>query len=358
MNDDKSTDGRAKDDTESQSDDRIYSRLSKIPTKTNLQLDSETPEPERMKLYFRYATAFDNYLKRELKQDPPPADISEAIWKKFMTLRFEKISFKHQGPGKFRRFLEFVLNSSINDYRRANRKVALSDGELLDSASNPRIAYLKPASPGDDLSQSDLTENHFSEDGDDPIRMMQAQTIDYIDHYTERLGQSLDTDGCGIPDNVLASEEEIKSMVRRVLQALVSERLVQIEKESREIDMQGKLASQQENKTKRGDSRWKYIAACKICAEYRIETGRSTADIKQLVDKLTTLVAPETISGDVAKKWASRGSQIYARALVQVSSDMFATDDVELLEEELAELGLLSIKFVRDVLSDDRRPFL
>ena len=52
MNDDKSNDSRAKDNTESQSDDHVYNRLSAIPTKTNLQLDSETPEPERMKLYF------------------------------------------------------------------------------------------------------------------------------------------------------------------------------------------------------------------------------------------------------------------------------------------------------------------
>lgn len=341
----------SEENADNRNDSQIYSRLSNIPTSTDLQLDNQTPEPERMKLYFKYAIAFENYLRKALNQDPPPADISEAIWKKFMTMNFE-----HRGRGTFRKYLRTILNSSINSYRSKNAKLTLSDGDALDITSNNRMKYLKHITPGDQPI-SNLTDNQINEETH-PMKAMHEQTIDDIEHYTKRLENSLETDESEKLGDLLASEDEIKSIVRRILQSSATDRLNQIEKESREIDKQSKRDSTQADKAKRGDSRWKYIVASKICAEYRLDSGRSTADVQELVEKLKPIVHPETVSSDLAKKWASRGSQIYARALVQAVADMLATDAPESLEEELAELGLLSIKFVRDVLADSRRPFL
>jgi hypothetical protein len=146
---------------------------------------------------------------------------------------------------------------------------------------------------------------------------------------------------------MLVRDGDIKSMVRGVLQTISWERLNQIGQESRRLDQEAKKSGK-----KRGDSRWRYILATQTCAQLRIDCDRSTADVEKLVLRLATLVGQSNLSGDLAKKWASRGSQLYASVIIECAAEMFDTQDRESLAAELADLGLLNIKFIKDALQN------
>jgi hypothetical protein len=313
-------------------------RLSRISTLTNLVLDVSTPTAERTKLYFKYAIAFDVFLKNKLKQDPPPADISEEIWEKFM-----KMKFSHRGPGSFRRYLEVVLNSSIANYHAQRQKDAHGFPEDYDLADNRRIEAIKLESNPD--AAASLPTGIEARDSDRPIPL-QPRVIEDIDHYEARLRDFLTSSSIGNAEGIVASDGEIKSMVRGVLQTLSWDRFQQLESTSLSLDQEARQSGK-----KRGDSRWRYILAAKTCAQLRLDCDRSVVDVNRLVQVLTPLVQQKSLSAELAKQWASRGSRIYADVLVDCAAEMFGTVDWDIIEAELTELGLLKINFVKGALA-------
>jgi len=316
-------------------------RLSRISTQANLVLNEQTTDAERTKLYFKYAIAFETFLRQHLKQDPPPADISDAIWKKFMKMKFE-----HRGPGSFRKYLDFVLNSSIATYQARRQKLQVNDMLDLQEARNTRIELRKRVDKPTDHSVSYTTHVPPEESESGPYQG--AEVSEDFDHYTKRLEELLQQNfPAESLSSMLASEGDIKSMVRGVLQTICWERLNQIGQESRRLDQEAK-----ESGKKKGDSRWRYILATQTCAQLRIDCDRSTADVEKLVLRLATLVGQSNLSGDLAKKWASRGSQLYAGVIIECAAEMFDTQDRESLAAELADLGLLNIKFIKDALQN------